>query len=184
MGPIPVLVAAPPPAATVTAHAVRSRARVYVTGYTWFDNTPRGSARISDPVLHRSAGGTGTYADPVTLAVGHVVSGGRDVLDLRAGTRVYLPHLHRYGIVEDTCGDGPRPQDRPCHDLRQAPRGAVLWLDVYVGGSARDSEHAVAACAGKVTDGDGRRLRTVVVDPPPGYPVHAGLPFSGGRCTV
>jgi hypothetical protein len=130
MGPIAVLVATPPPAAAATA--ARSRARVYVTGYTWFDNTPRGSARISNPVLHRSAGGTGTYADPVTLAVGHVIRRGRDVLDLRAGTRVYLPHLHRYGI----------------------------------------------------SDGDGRGLRTVVVDPPPGYPVHAGPPFSGGRCTV
>src|SRR5512135_1310636 len=38
----------------------------YTTGYTWFDNTPPGSGEISHPVLHAKAGGTGTYADPIT----------------------------------------------------------------------------------------------------------------------
>jgi hypothetical protein len=156
---------------------------VYVTGYTWFDNTPRGSASISDPVRHRTAGGAGTYSDPVTLAVGHTIVGGRDVLDLPAGTRLDLPHLRRYAIVEDTCGDGPRPQTAPCHDLRRAPRGASLWLDLYVGGGPKDNERAVSSCAGTVTDGDGRALRTVIVNPRPGLLVRTGLPFSGGRCT-
>jgi len=161
----------------------RSLSRVYVTGYTWFDNTPRGSATISHPVVHRTAGGTGTYADPVTVAVGHSRIAGREVLDLPRGTRLYLSYLHRYGIVEDTCGDGPNPQSGPCHSLAQAPRGATLWIDVYVGGGSKDPAGLVSACAGKVTDGDGRELRTIVLNPRPGLAVRPGLPYSQGRCT-
>lgn len=45
--------------------------KVFVTAYTWYDNTPAGSHEISHPVLHGAASGTGTYEDPVTIAVGH-----------------------------------------------------------------------------------------------------------------
>lgn len=152
---------------------------VYVTAYTWFDNTPPGSSAVSHPVLHRRAGGTGTYADPVTVAVGHDRSSGRDVLDHPAGTRFYLPHLRRYVMVEDTCGDGPAPQDGPCHDLAQAPPGTTLWLDVWVDG--RDgSPGDVEACAARLTGSGGR---TAVLDPPPGLPVLAG-PVFGTRCAL
>ncbi|WP_198950055.1 hypothetical protein [Kineosporia sp. A_224] len=152
---------------------------VYVTAYSWFDNTPRGSSTVSHPVLHRTAGGTGTYADPVTVAVGHDRSTGRDVLDHPAGTRFYLPHLRRYVIVEDTCGDGPAPQDGPCHDLSQAPPGTTLWLDVWIGG-AEGTETGAQACAARLT-GDGGR--TAVLDPPPGLPVLAG-PVYSTRCAL
>ena len=43
------------------------RTDVFVTAYTWFDNTPPGSTVISHPMLHKAAGGTGTYADPVGI---------------------------------------------------------------------------------------------------------------------
>src|SRR5262245_24304576 len=42
--------------------------RANITGYSYFDNTPAGSSLISHPVLHRYAGGSGSYADPITLA--------------------------------------------------------------------------------------------------------------------
>src|SRR5690349_9643893 len=73
---------------------------VYITAYTWFDNTPQGSPDISHPVLHRAAGGTGTFSDPVTIAVGHSLETGKDVLDVPAGTRMYIPNVRRYFIVE------------------------------------------------------------------------------------
>jgi len=152
---------------------------VYVTAYSWSDNTPPGSSAVSHSVLHRRAGGTGTYADPVTVAVGHDRSTGRDVLDHPAGTRFYLPHLRRYVIVEDTCGDGPAPQDGPCHDLSQAPAGTTLWLDVWVGG-ADGSPSDVEECAARLT-GDGGR--TAVLDPPAGLPVLAGPVFTT-RCNL
>src|SRR5690606_21632608 len=55
--------------------------RAYITGYSYFDNTPPGSAVVSHPVLHTVAGGQGTYDDPITVAVGHVREDGDDLLD-------------------------------------------------------------------------------------------------------
>ncbi|MFF5861083.1 hypothetical protein ACFY8B_36755, partial [Streptomyces sp. NPDC012751] len=150
----------------------------FTTGYTWFDNTPRGSAQISDPILHKGAGGTGTYADPITLAVGHSMAGGKDTLDYPAGTRFYIPKVRRYFIVEDACGDGGSPQNGPCHSLDTAPKGATTWIDMYVGGDSGDNEGAVQDCTDKVTG-----LTTVVQDPGPNLPVVDGPLFQNGKCT-
>jgi len=124
----------------------------YVTAYTWYDNDPPGPA-IADPVLHRTAGGTGSWADPVTLAV----ADGR----FSPGTRLYLPHVRRYFIVEDTCAScGARP----------------LWVDMWIDG--RDGGPSdVKTCAERLT-GD----FTVELDPPPGRPVDAGILFGTRGC--
>ncbi|NUS36998.1 MAG: hypothetical protein HOQ04_11190 [Pseudarthrobacter sp.] len=107
-GPYPGSAPAPAPAAQSSAE--RTVTTACATAYTWFDNTPAGSATISHPVLHKSAGGAGTFEDPITIAVGHSLASGRDVLDFPAGTRLYLPDVRRYFIVEDTCGDGNDPR--------------------------------------------------------------------------
>jgi hypothetical protein len=157
----------------------------YTTGYTWFDNTPPGSGEISHPVLHAKAGGTGTYANPITAAVGHSMATGRDVLDYPAGTRFYLPHVRRYFIVEDSCGDGRAPQNVACHNLKSAPRGATTWIDVYVGGGpggGPGDRSKAAACAEKITDTD-KPLHRLIVNPAANYPVVAGPLFQSGQCT-
>ncbi|HSG54645.1 MAG TPA: hypothetical protein VLA45_04250, partial [Paracoccaceae bacterium] len=127
----------------------------YVTGYSYWDNTPPGSSEISHPVVHRRAGGTGTYDDPITLAVGHQIIGGRDLLDYQAGTRFYLKSLRKYAIVEDTCGDGFRPQAGPCHTGYKGNP----WLDIYVDG-AGSRRAASDQCMNKIT-----RIQTVIVNP-------------------
>jgi len=154
----------------------------YTTGYTYFDNTPPGSAAISHPVVHRRAGGVGTYEDPVTLAVGHDLSTGEDVLDFPAGTRFYLPDVRRYFIVEDTCGDGPAPQDGPCHQGRAVfGTTSSVWVDLWLGGEG-GSEEQVQGCAGKVTDATGA-LHTMVVNPRRDYAVAPGEGvFHDGHC--
>ena len=48
---------------------------VFLTGYSYWDNTPPASAIIGRPVIHQFAAGTGTYDDPVTLAVGWRIDG-------------------------------------------------------------------------------------------------------------
>ncbi|WP_311314950.1 cysteine/serine endopeptidase inhibitor [Streptomyces naphthomycinicus] len=169
--------------ATGTGGAGQTIDSAFTTGYTWFDNTPRGSAQISAPVLHQQAGGTGTYADPITLAVGHSTEGGKDTLDYPAGTRFYMPRVRRYFIVEDACGDGGSPQNGPCHSLKTAPQGATTWLDMYVGGESGDSESAVQDCADTVTAGSHGGLNTVVRDPGPDLPVVEGPLFQNGKCT-
>jgi hypothetical protein len=124
--------------------------------------------------LHRSAGGTGSYPDPITVAVGHSLATGRDVLDWPAGTRFYLPNLRRYLIVEDTCGDGAQPESGPCHT--GYPAGATTWLDVWTGGKGGTSAGA-DECMDAIT-----HVSTVVVAPAAGYPVASGDIYNPAGC--
>ena len=140
----------------------------YITAYTWFDNTPEGSPDISNPVAHKKAGGAGTYSDPVTIAVGHSLETGRDVLDFPAGTRIYMPDVRRYFIVEDTCGDGPTPEEGPCHSGAAEHRGASVWLDMWIGGEGGSASLA-EGCMEQVTG-----VRTAVFDPADNYVVASG----------
>lgn len=143
-----------------------SRIQGYVTGYSYWDNTPPGSSEISHPRVHNVAGGAGTYADPITVAVGHDLSSGSDVLDWPAGTRFYLPYLQRYFIVEDTCGDGSAPENGPCHTDYPSP--ALTWLDLWVGGQNADRE-ASDSCMSQITG-----VHTVIRNPGSGYRVTRG----------
>jgi hypothetical protein len=50
------------------------------------------------PVIHKTAGGTGSFADPITAATpGHAGS-----TESPKGARFYIPKVHRYVIVEDS----------------------------------------------------------------------------------
>lgn len=57
----------------------------YTTAFTWFDNTPPGSSAICCPRIHSTAGGTGTYADPITVAIGHSTATEELAADVRLG---------------------------------------------------------------------------------------------------
>ncbi|MEL4358062.1 MULTISPECIES: LysM peptidoglycan-binding domain-containing protein [unclassified Luteococcus] len=127
----------------------------YTTGYTWFDNTPVGSAEIAHPVIHSSAGGTGTYQNPITLAT----ATGR----FPAGTRFYVPNMRRYFIAEDIGGN----------QMHNPPAGASAWLDLWIdgqGGSASGANRCAMAITGN---------HKVIVNPRPGYAVQAGRVYTG-----
>lgn len=143
-------------------------AAAYTTGYGWWDNTPAGSTAISWPVIHQSAGGTGTYADPITLAVGHEILSGSDIPEFPVGSRWYVPNLRRYFITEDACGDGNTPQNGPCWNLSQADPGAQIWIDLYTDGQSQ-SASASNACEDAIT-ADHR----VIMNPASNYAVLAG----------
>ncbi|WP_219994790.1 hypothetical protein [Pseudarthrobacter phenanthrenivorans] len=140
----------------------------FVTAYSWHDNTPPGSTIISNPVLHDVAGGTGTFEDPVTIAVGHSRETGRSVLDFPAGTRIYLPNVRRYFIVEDACGDGPTPEEGPCHVGADDHGDASVWIDIWIGGDG-ESARFVRDCALRVTG-----VQTAVFNPGDQYVVAPG----------
>lgn len=142
----------------------------YITGYSYWDNTPPGSAAIARPVIHRHAGGKGTYKDPITIAVGYRLVGGEARLDFPAGTRFYLPHLKRYAIVEDICGDGPNPETTGC----ARGSGGYPWLDIYVDGS-KVGAAAANACMYRLTG-----YHQVILNPRRNYPVGAGAIAESG----
>ena len=125
----------------------------FVTGYTWWDNSPPGSAQISRPVLHERAGGKGTYRDPITVAVGYTSDGP----DFAYGTRFYLPDLKKYFIVEDICG--------ACHRARA---GTDYTLDIWLDGRDLSSSRATS-CTHRVTG-----KQPVIRKPGSGLPVASG----------
>jgi hypothetical protein len=163
------------PITSSTTSSASQVTKAYLTGYSYFDNSPPGSADISHPVLHNVAGGTGTYSDPITLAVGHSLTGGRDVLDWRSGTRFYVPNLRRYFIVEDTCGDGSHPQAGPCHV--GYPAAATTWLDLWIGGKGGTNSGS-NACMDAITG-----VWSVVINPQPGLATVSGGLYGPDGCT-
>jgi hypothetical protein len=164
--PAPVTTPTPTPAPTAAPGEVRISA--YLTAYTYWDNTPPGSADISNPIIHQKAGGTGTFADPITLAVGHSYATGKDVLDYPAGTKFYMPYLKRYFIVEDTCGDGAHPENGPCHTGYQGHPWLDMWIDGALG--TRSSSNT---CAEDITE-----IHAVIKNPAANYAVVAGPVFN------
>ncbi len=184
VGSVPAPSAAAPAAPKPAAPAVQASSSerivttAYTTAYTWYDNTPAGSAAISHPVLHKTAGGTGTYEDPITIAVGHSLATGQDVLDFPAGTRIYLPDVRRYFIVEDTCGDGRDPQGGPCHQgVNVHGTNSTIWIDMWIGGQSVNAD-AANACASKVTN-----VNTAVFNPASNYAVAPGAGvIHDGKC--
>lgn len=143
----------------------------YITGYSYWDNTPPGSAAIARPVIRQRAGGTGTYRDPITIAVGYRLVNGRARLDYPAGTRFYLPHIQRYAIVEDICGDGPNPHVTGC----ARGKNGMPWLDIYVDGS-RVGPSAANDCMYRLTG-----FYEVLINPSKNYAVSVG-PLAESGC--
>lgn len=76
-----------------------------MTFYGWPDNAQRGDD-IAYPIKHQKAGGTGTYDDPITVAVVTQSNGG----NWSPGTLMYVPSLQKYLIVEDECASCDKDQ--------------------------------------------------------------------------
>lgn len=145
----------------------------YLTGYSYWDNTPNKSATIAMPVIHRLAGGIGTFEDPVTIAVGHSIIDGKRIIDYPAGTLFYIPMLRKYTIVEDLCGDGSRPQDGPCHTGYKG----YPWVDIYVDGE-NSSPVAAQKCMEKISG-----VQNIIMNPKPGRLVSQGALTETGCST-
>ena len=145
---VAMLAAAPSAGASTTQQA-------YLTFYGYWDNTPPGSA-IAYPQIHQTAGGTGTYADPITFAT--------DKSELAPGTIIYVPRVKKYFIMEDDCeecdadwsGHGP-------------DGGPDLWhFDLWLGGQGGNAMDAID-CEDALTQSNANGtpfLEAAVIDPP------------------
>ncbi|ODV00119.1 MAG: hypothetical protein ABT15_30405 [Pseudonocardia sp. SCN 73-27] len=130
-----------------------------ITFYSAYDNDPPGSRAIAYPnARHSQAGGTGTFADPLTLA--------SDPREIAVGTVVYVPLVKKYFVMEDDCAE--------C--ISDWGGSKVPHLDLFMPNGNDDS---VTACQEQLTPA-GRV--TVELNPPAGRAVSSGPLYSGGRC--
>lgn len=130
-----------------------------VTFYAAHDNDPPGSTDIEFPQIHPTAGGVGTWQDPLTFAT--------DPRHLPPGTRVYEPRLQKYFIMEDSCAS--------CITEWSSTREP--HIDLWTG-PATDS--AVLDCEAALTP-DGRI--PIEIAPPPDRPVST-VPLYDERADV
>jgi hypothetical protein len=151
----------PAPAAAPAAPPGSKQLTIWLTGYSWQDNTPPGSSAVGEPVLHTEAGGQGTFADPITVAA----PGDQGKTTLPAGTKFYLPTVQRYVIVEDS-GAAPPPAQTDTH--------LDMWVDGQDGTKA-----TVDDCEDQFTGKVPAQL-----NPPDKLPVMAGPIFAHGACNI
>jgi hypothetical protein len=152
--------AAAVPASPVRAPApVSGNATVELTFYGAVDNDPPGSTEIAYPnSRHPGAGGTGSYADPLTLAT--------DPRELPPGSTVYVPFLKKYFVMEDDCAE--------CIQDWSASKKPHLDLWMSATGGAD-----LLRCEDALTPDDPAPVR---VNPPADLPVDPRALFAGGHC--
>jgi hypothetical protein len=131
----------------------------YVTLYGFDDNddgdpTHVGTDVISHAAVHSKANeDLGTYERPGTLAT--------DENFLTPGTKVYVPALKRYYVMEDTCVECSEDwsQNKP-------------HVDLYVSGTGSE----LAACEDRLT----MESTKIIIDPPANLPVRGGSACDNG----
>jgi hypothetical protein len=158
---------APRTAAPTTTGTVQA----FMTLYGYVDNSPPGPG-IAHPCLHNTAGGTGTYADPITFAT--------DVDELPWCEIIYVPYVERYFIHEDECSQCD-------HDWKKFK---LYRFDMWAGGNAasvhQPEKKALLRCESTWTRGDSIKdpaNPTITLDPPSDLPVVTTPIFSPpGTC--
>lgn len=169
LGKIVVLLAFPlvllGPANTARA-AQESSVQAFMTLYGWADNSPPGPS-IAHPCIHSTAGGTGTYADPITFAT--------DVAESPWCQVIYVPYMKRYFIHEDECSECDRDWTRQ-HLYR---------FDMWAGGDRasrhRPERRALLRCESTWTRGNSvtdPNNPIIMLNPPPGLPVTSASIFA------
>ena len=131
----------------------------YVTFYGFDDNddgnpTHVGTDVISHAAFHKTANeDLGTYERPGTLAA--------DPKFLIPGTKVYVPALERYYVMEDGCVE--------CSEdwLQRKPH-----VDLYVTGNGTE----LAECEDRLT----MERTKIIIDPPADLPVKSGSACKSG----
>lgn len=135
-----------------------------MTFYGAPDNDPPCSRAIAysrswdNRTLHHEAGGTGTYEDPLTVAVVTRAQGGQ----WDPGTRMYVPSLRKYLIVEDECATCSHDQ-----------------IDVWMESNCECPSAVVLRCEETWTPDTPIE---VDIDPPPGRPVDTSPFFDVISC--
>lgn len=102
----------------------------------------------------QTAGGNGTFEDPLTMA-----SAGQWFCHLEV---VYLPYLQKYLRYEDYC--------QQC--IEDAANGKVTHIDIWTGSITTNGRNVQIACENSLTPGN---TQTMVRNPPADLPVDGEL---------
>lgn len=155
--------------------------QTWLTFFGWFDNTPP-SGDIAHPVIHNSAGGRGTFADPITLATA--------TQEMPVGTKIYVPRFKKYFIMEDDC------QECEADWTGHGPDGGpnLRHVDLWVGGkngSPFDSINCEDALTRTNDDGSvllepviANPASTEVFDPTPLFNETTGECYGGAQPNI
>lgn len=138
-----------PPPAPGKSHNITS----FITSYGSKDNCPPGGA-IAYPKgaggIHNEAGGTGTSADPISLASAKKA--------IPVGSVVYIPRWKKYFIMEDDC--------EGC--IYEWDDHKKYHVDLWVGTDAvPPAPNVLIPCENAITS----QAETVTLDPPLDLPV-------------
>jgi 3D (Asp-Asp-Asp) domain-containing protein len=132
----------------VSGDAAGTTIAMEVTFYGWADNSPPGNAiaypaNAGQPTIHNVAGGTGTYADPITFATAPT--------EFSPGTRLYVPFIEKYVVMEDSCGQCTTDWMSRAHHI-----------DLWMNSNGTETASALMNCEGAWT-----RTQTNVETNPP-----------------
>lgn len=134
-----------------------------VTFYGYPDNSPPGASVAHDcGGRDYLAGGTGTYADPVTFAT---APGEYSVCEI-----LYLPLLKKYVRYEDDC-------EQCITDFKSGKK----HIDIWTGSSTSNGGNSQIQCEDNLTSGG---TYTVVRTPGQGYEVDTTPLFEDGKCNT
>jgi F5/8 type C domain/Ricin-type beta-trefoil lectin domain len=143
--------------------------QTFLTFYGWWDNTPPGGD-IAFPKIHSTAGGKGTFADPITFATA--------TQELSPGTKVWVPRVKKYFIMEDSCEECTA--DWTGHGPDGGPN--LRHIDLWIGGKGGSPFDAID-CEDALThsNDDGTPvLEPVIANPPSNEPVDSTPLFNTG----
>eukprot|EP01065_Artemidia_motanka_P052379 TRINITY_DN9448_c1_g1_i1.p1 TRINITY_DN9448_c1_g1~~TRINITY_DN9448_c1_g1_i1.p1 ORF type:complete len:222 (+),score=65.66 TRINITY_DN9448_c1_g1_i1:82-747(+) len=146
-------------ALAVAATATGQNQTAEVTFYGSKDNCPPGGA-IAYPGIHKVAGGSGTYQDPITYAGVSAVT--------KPGTRLYVEFLRKYFVMEDECEE--------CE--HQWKKKGMYHFDLWMGPVKPPPGPRLVACENAMT----KSKAVVWIDPPSGLAVDAAPLFSNDTC--
>ena len=164
----------------------------WLTLYGFPDNTPPGTGLSTDwsnvtagfpnatqvaRGIHSAANGTGTYAQPITMATD-------STFVLTYGTEIYVPRYQKYFIAEDTCYECQADMQGlpPVGDDGLIQPGwdggpGLIHFDLWAGGGgATDVWQDVVICENQLTlmNDDGTPyMDPIIVSPPADLPVNA-----------
>jgi hypothetical protein len=164
---------APAPQSCYVVKRQPTTVKATITFYGWPDNSPPGN-QIAHPVIHKHAGGDGTYCNPTTFATER-----SNNKRIPYGIKIYVPFLRKYFIREDLCAASGPPTGSGSNGCYK------LWFDLWIGGNAKSTPRDVIDCELKLTPN--RKVSVILwpgKDMPVAHqgPIYRNAPPPNGSC--